>query len=114
MEQGDILCQRHVEQGDFWLTTGGCGPNMILQVCAGSCLQENPHVRVDETVDATEERTEEPANNGEIRVWGNLVAFVERLDDELFKSLQVCVCQCSVVFSCDIECECVPDFVGSY
>ncbi|MEW5305255.1 MAG: hypothetical protein WDW36_007810 [Sanguina aurantia] len=52
-------------------------------------LQENPHVRVDEAVDATEERTEEPANNGEIRVWGNLVAFVERLDDELFKSLQV-------------------------
>eukprot|EP00879_Flechtneria_rotunda_P010363 GHRR01010837.1.p1 GENE.GHRR01010837.1~~GHRR01010837.1.p1 ORF type:complete len:641 (+),score=259.16 GHRR01010837.1:1573-3495(+) len=54
-------------------------------------LSQNSNIILDDTADASEERTTEPVpgENGEIRVWGNLVAFVERLDDEMFKSLQV-------------------------
>lgn len=45
--------------------------------------------QVDETLDMSEERKEEATDGSEVKVWGNLVAFVERLDDEMFKSLQV-------------------------
>lgn len=48
-----------------------------------------PSSQVDENYDQSEERTEEPADGAEVKVWGNMVAFVERLDDEMFKSLQV-------------------------
>lgn len=47
-------------------------------------------MKVDENFDPTaEERTDEPRDGSVVKVWGNLVAFVERLDDEMFKSLQV-------------------------
>lgn len=47
------------------------------------------YAQIDDAVDLGEERTEEPAEGEPITVRGNLVAFVERLDDEMFKSLQV-------------------------
>lgn len=54
-------------------------------------LEANPHIVMDESFDGSEDRLEEPdAEEGEARVWGNMVAFLERLDDELFKSLQAC------------------------
>ena len=52
-------------------------------------LKANPHIVMDEAHESTYERVEEPPEDGETRVWGNIAAFVERLDDELFKSLQV-------------------------
>lgn len=52
-------------------------------LCAGACACPPPPTC------CAEERNEQPADGAETKVWGNLVAYVERLDDELFKSLQV-------------------------
>lgn len=53
-------------------------------------LRDNPNITMDENFTGGEvEPTEEPAPGSDVRVWGNVAAFVERLDDELFKSLQV-------------------------
>eukprot|EP00798_Chlamydomonas_sp_ICE-L_P014783 gene14783-20833_t len=52
-------------------------------------LADNPNIKVDENYDMSEERLVEPEEGVEVMVWGNLVSFVERLDDEMFKSLQV-------------------------
>jgi hypothetical protein len=52
-------------------------------------LEAHPHIVMDEGFDGSEDRLEEPdPEEGEAKVWGNMVAFLERLDDELFKSLQ--------------------------
>ena len=53
-------------------------------------LSDNPNISIDENYAGEEvEKTAEPTPGSNTSVWGNLSAFVERLDDELFKSLQV-------------------------
>ncbi len=52
-------------------------------------LADHPYIVMDEHFEGNEDRTEEPEAGVDVKVWGNVVAFVERLDDEHFKSLQV-------------------------
>eukprot|EP00873_Tetraselmis_striata_P013074 jgi/Tetstr1/433338/TSEL_022624.t1 len=60
----------------------------ILEVL--EVLKAHPYISIDDKADAVEYEDEPPADTpGGVKVWGNLVAFVERLDDEMFKVLQV-------------------------
>lgn len=53
-------------------------------------LEHHPTIIMDESAEPNLDATAGPVENeaGEIKVWGNIVAFLERIDDELFKSLQ--------------------------
>ncbi|KAK9794329.1 hypothetical protein WJX73_000840 [Symbiochloris irregularis] len=61
--------------------------SVVLEVL--SLLSTHTHIVIDDSFEGSDERTEEPSPEQEAPIPGNLIAVVERLDDELFKSLQM-------------------------
>ena len=69
-------------------------------------LEGHPNILMDENAKPEEENESAKGDEfeGTIKIWGNLPAFVERMDDELFKSLQVLICTSAL-------CECFQSVV---